>query len=232
MNFLKYDGQRILVFAPHADDEVLGCGGIIQKFIKHDSPVRVVIGTFALGSDKKFRKETKQYEEYSGAVRMDEFINALKILGVQDRRVLYVDSLVVQYQNQLDRIPKCELIGKIEEEINDFNPTILLIPSFTRHQDHAALYEACLAAARPYYWNGSVLVYETDGELKFKPSLYIPLSSDEIEKKLKAISAYKTQLRSSCHPVNPLSQKAKAIFRGQIIYEDYAEAFQIFRLHG
>lgn len=232
MNFLKYDGQRILIFAPHADDEVLGCGGIIQKFIKHDSLVRVVIGAFVLGSDKKYRKETKQYEGYSGKVRLDELNKALKILGVQDSRILYVDSLVVQYQNQLDQIPKWELICKIEEEINDFNPTILFIPSSTRHQDHAILHEACIAAARPYYWNGSVLVYETDGELKFDPNLYIPLSSDEIEKKLKAINAYKTQLRSNRHPVNPLSQKAKAEFRGQIIYENYAEAFQVFRLHG
>lgn len=232
MNFLKYDGQRVLIFAPHADDEVLGCGGIIQKFIKHDSPVRVVIGAFVMGSDKKFRKESKQYEEYSGKVRMNEFINALKILDVHNSRVLYVDSSVVQYQNQLDQIPKYELISKIEEEISNFNPTILLIPSFTRHQDHAALHEACIAAARPYFWNGSVLIYETDGEIRFDPSLYIPLSSDEIEKKLKAISAYKTQLRSNCHPVNPLSQKAKAGFRGQVIYENYAEAFQVFRLHG
>ncbi len=232
MNFLKYDGQRILIFAPHADDEILGCGGIIQKFLKYDSPVRVVIGAFVLGSDKKFRKETNQYEEYSGKVRMAELINALEILGVQDSRILYVDSFDVQYQNHFDQIPKCELISKIEEEINSFSPSIIFIPSSTRHQDHAALHEACIAAARPYFWNGSVLVYETDGEIKFEPNLYVPLSLDEIEKKLKAISAYKTQVRSNCHPVNPHSQKAKAKFRGQVIYEDYAEAFQVFRLHG
>jgi N-acetylglucosamine malate deacetylase 1 len=123
-------------------------------------------------------------------------------------------------------IPRVELASKIEKEIESFNPTVIYIPSKTRHQDHTAL------ATQLYYWNGSVMVYETDGEISFQPHLYIPISLEEAEKKADALNVYKTQLGTKRHPIHPESLLTKAKFRGQSIYSDYAEAFQVIRLHG
>lgn len=35
--------ERILIIAPHPDDEVLGCSGLIQRSLKEEKPVDVVI---------------------------------------------------------------------------------------------------------------------------------------------------------------------------------------------
>ena len=34
--------QKILILSPHADDEVLGCGGIISKYSKEGHEINVV----------------------------------------------------------------------------------------------------------------------------------------------------------------------------------------------
>lgn len=38
--------DRVLVMAPHPDDEVLGCGGIIQRAVKMGLPVHVLFLTY------------------------------------------------------------------------------------------------------------------------------------------------------------------------------------------
>jgi N-acetylglucosamine malate deacetylase 1 len=229
---IQYENQRVLILAPHADDEVIGCGGVIQKYLENQSAVRVVIATFVLGTYQKFYKEKKSYENYSGMVRLKEMEKAYKILGVDNYDIMYVDSEGKDYHSKLDTLPRVDLVSKIEKEIDAFKPTVIFIPSKTKHQDHTAFHEAALTAIRPYYWNGSVFVYETDGEISFDPNMFVPLTQEQAEKKAKALAAYGTQVGGSNHPTNPQFLLTKAIFRGQSVYSDYAEAFQIIRLHG
>ncbi|MCF6093324.1 PIG-L family deacetylase [Microaerobacter geothermalis] len=233
MNSFNYESQRVLILAPHADDETIGCGGVIQKYIKYNSQVRILIASFVMGQYIKYQKENEEYKVYSGKERIKEMQEAFRILGITDFHFLFVDdSEMIQYHSQLDILPKIRLVTKIEEHIRDFKPTIMYIPSLTKHQDHVILHEVGMTVARPYFWNGSVIVYETDGELMFQPNLYVPLTNEEMDRKKKALSAYKTQLGKERHPVHPHSQTVKAQFRGQNIYEYCAEAFQIVRLHG
>ncbi len=233
MQSLSYENQRVLILAPHADDETIGCGGVIQKYLKHQSPVRVVVASFVMGSYMKYKTEDGQYKPYSGTERLQEVHQALKILGVSDFHFLFIDDQdPIQYHSQLDSIPKITIVNKIEEHIQDFKPTILFIPSITKHQDHLILHESGITASRPYFWSGSVIVYETDGELSFTPNLFVPLSKEELVKKNEALEAYKTQIGSDRHPVHTHMQTVKAEYRGQYIYQYFAEAFQIIRLHG
>lgn len=227
-----FSQQRVLILAPHADDEVIGCGGVIQKFLKENSAVRVVIATFVKGRYHKFYKEKNRYEVYDGKQRLEELKRSHAILGVTDCRLLYTDEETVRYHSRLDAIPKIELITKLEAEISDFQPTVVFIPSKTKHQDHTALHEAALSATRPYFWNGSVIVYETDGELTFYPNFFVSLTEEEMRIKAKSLEAYQTQIGSTLHPVNPETLIIKAKYRGQYIYSPYAEAFEIKRLCG
>lgn len=229
----RYEGERALILAPHADDETLGCGGIIQKFIASGSPVRIVIATFVTLEYHRYRKEKEEYTSYSGIDRLKELHEALAILGVTDLHFLYVDSVhPPQYHSRLDMVSRFDLVATIEHHIGDFHPTIMFLPSHTKHQDHVALHDAGVTAGRPYYWSGSIGVYETDGELNFRPNLYVPLTEEQVEKKAKALATYQTQVGSMRHPVNPEFVIAKARVRGQAIYEDYAEAFELLRVHG
>jgi LmbE family N-acetylglucosaminyl deacetylase len=233
MGIVQYTLQRALVLAPHADDETLGCAGVIQKYISQGSSVRTVIASLTLNDSKRYSKEESSYGTYSGRRRISELKEAMSLLGVVDYHILYPDLSGKQlYDSKLDRIPRAELVANIECHIEEFRPTVLYIPSITKHQDHEALHQAAIAAARPYFWNGTILVYETDGELSFQPNLFISLTRDEITLKMKALKAYKTQIGSIRHPVHPESLFHKAKFRGNQIYEEFAEAFEVIRIQG
>lgn len=229
---VQYDRQRILILAPHADDEIIGCGGVIQKYLKNQSDVRVVIASFVYGTYHKYYMENNNYKNYDGIDRLKELEQSYKIIGIEDYDFLYTDKEQVRYHSKLDTIPRIELVSKIEDEIQTFKPTVIYIPSMTKHQDHTALHEAALTATRPYYWNGSVIVYETDGEISFHPNLFVPISTEEANKKAKALEEFKTQVGPNGHPTNPEFLLTKAKYRGQSIYSDYAEAFQVLRIHG
>ncbi|WP_424767719.1 PIG-L deacetylase family protein [Paenibacillus sp. sgz302251] len=233
MDVFLYSGQRALVLAPHADDETLGCAGVIQKYISHGSSVRIVIASLTLKDSKRYRKEESSYGTYSGMKRISELKEAMQLLGVSDFHILYKDRTGKQlYDSQLDRIPRAELVANLERHIEDFRPTVLYIPSITKHQDHEALHQAAIASTRPYFWNGTILVYETDGELSFQPNLYVSLSEEEMNRKMKVLEAYQTQIGSIRHPVHPESLLHKAKFRGNQIFKEFAEAFQIIRMYG
>lgn len=232
MRALQYHKQKVLVIAPHADDEIIGCGGVIQKFLKSGSEVRVLIASFVNGSYHKFQSEKKEYKTYDGQTRFKELEESHRIIGLKDYSFLYTDEDEVNYHSRMDTIPRIELASKLEKEILQFKPTIIFIPSVTKHQDHTAIHEAALTATRPYFWNGTVLVYETDGEFSFQPNLFVPINRRELQRKQEALKAYKTQVGSKRHPISPQALLAKARFRGQSIYRNFAEAFQVTRFHG
>ncbi len=222
-----------MILAPHADDETIGCGGVIQKYLSNGSEVRIVIASFVRNKYQKYKKDIQQYEDYSGSVRIKEMKRAFEILGITDYHIMYWDSSEnTRYHSKLDNIPRFDLVQNIEGHIQNFNPTIIYIPSITKHQDHEYLHSAAITATRPYFWNGSVITYETDGEFYFQPNLFVQLTEEEANKKAQALGAYQTQLGSEKHPVNSSFSLTKAKYRGQSIYVDYAEAFQIVRLHG
>ena len=81
-------GERILILAPHPDDEVIGCAGIIQEAIASGARVKIVYLTngehnqFVFIVYKK-RVIFRQKEFISlGEVRRQESIEAMKLLGI------------------------------------------------------------------------------------------------------------------------------------------------------
>ena len=84
---LKTD-DRILILAPHPDDEVLGCGGVILQAIKKGLPLKVVFFTYGDSNEwsfLKYRKRlivTPKQIRGMGLVRYKEAVEAAKILGV------------------------------------------------------------------------------------------------------------------------------------------------------
>jgi LmbE family N-acetylglucosaminyl deacetylase len=80
--------DRILVLAPHPDDETLACGGILQQAMARKLPVRVVFLTYGDSNQWSFLLYRKRPElssgqvEGMGEVRHDEAVAATKTLGV------------------------------------------------------------------------------------------------------------------------------------------------------
>jgi LmbE family N-acetylglucosaminyl deacetylase len=88
--------DRILVLAPHPDDEVLGAGGVIQQAVAMQLPVKVVFLTNGDSNQWSFliyRKHPVVFPaavETMGLVRHDEAINASRILGVGAENLIFL----------------------------------------------------------------------------------------------------------------------------------------------
>jgi LmbE family N-acetylglucosaminyl deacetylase len=81
--------QRLVVFAPHPDDEALGCGGLIQQAIRAGAAVKVVMLTngdgFRVAVERQFRALRVGPADYVrfAALRQQEARRALGALGVK-----------------------------------------------------------------------------------------------------------------------------------------------------
>lgn len=94
---LTFNAQdRILILAPHPDDEVLGCGGIIQKAVKLKLPLRIVFFTYGDNNQWSFLVYRKRpvvmprAVQTMGLVRHDEAIAAARALGVWPEQLTFL----------------------------------------------------------------------------------------------------------------------------------------------
>ena len=88
--------DRILVLAPHPDDEVLGVGGYMATAIKNNATVKVVIATNGDGerfsASSGFRKIQTKPKDYIaiGYARQKESVAALKVLGLSENNIVFL----------------------------------------------------------------------------------------------------------------------------------------------
>jgi len=200
--------MKNLVISPHIDDEVLGCGGILDK---HSFVLECGVDNFHVVSRDK---------------RIQELEKAQELLGF-DFEIL--TNLVNNYE-----VPV--LIDQLSDTINRIKPDKIFIPYPSYNQDHQAVYKASLIALRPHdinFFVKKVLIYEQphtflwdhsyDLATSFKPNYFVPI---DIQKKKKAYSCLESQVRSFRSPT--LVEELAAI-RGRQSNSDFAEAFQTIR---
>lgn len=214
---------KILVIAPHADDEVLGCGGTIIKHKKAGDQVAVCIVT------KPHLPDWSQ--EYIDD-RVKEIQNAKNILGVD--QIFQLDFKAAG----LDSIPHKDLNKAIGEVISEFKPEIVYAPyGQDVHKDHqlvaSAVFDSCLVACRQGI--KELYAYETVSETdrypflsKFFPNVYIDISN-EFDDKIKAMQCYSKEVKQWPHPRSLEAIKISAQKRGSESGLDYAEAFVLIK---
>lgn len=220
--------KKVLIIAPHNDDDILGCGGIMAKNQKKGIDVFVAVVTNGhLGAPELFKKEgTKK-------VRL-ETKKAHSFLGVKKTYFLDFPAL------RLDTIPSYQLSIAIEKIIRNYDITDLYIPHRGDiHKDHYITFEAALVSARPINNNPveRIYVYETLSETEwatpFRDDVFIPTVfvniEDFINKKLKAFSFYSTQIKEFPHPRSLESIENLSKYRGATVGFDRAEAFMLIR---
>jgi len=120
---LKPD-DRILVLAPHPDDEVLGCAGIIQKAVRMHLPLRVVFLTYGDSNQWSFliyrRRPVfgSQAVQQMGLVRHDEAVAASKVLGVDPGNLTFLGypdfgTIQIWYSHWGDRPPFRSMLTRV-----------------------------------------------------------------------------------------------------------------------
>ena len=243
--------DRLLILAPHPDDEVLGCGGIIQRALAMQVPIDVVLFTYGDNNQWSFLVYRKHPVLIPGAVkrmglvRHDEAIAAAQALGLGAEHLTFLGypdfgTMQIWKTHWGDRPPFRSMLTKViavpyenarrpgapykgEEVLRDLTtiiralrPTKIFVSHPGDHMpDHAALY----LFTRVALW---------DLESELRPELYpylvhfkgwprprglhpkepleppalfrndiswsaYQLSADEVERKLRAIQAHRTQ---------------------------------------
>ena len=217
--------MKILVIAAHPDDEILGVGGTINKYIRRGEQVYVYIVTE--GCSTQDRVNSKVLER-----KRKEALKANEILGVEEIIFGNLPDM------KLDTLPHFELNNEILKIVDRVSPDIV----FTHHysdlnNDHRKVYEATMVACRPLNNKiKEIYLYEvlsstewSGNEKNFVPNTFISLEEYDLEMKIKAIQEYKTELREYPHPRSEKGIENLAKYRGQIISAKYAETFELIR---
>ncbi|RKI06242.1 PIG-L family deacetylase [Corallococcus sp. AB030] len=133
-----------MVFAPHPDDETLGCGGAILQKRRAGAAVRIVLLTDGASSHAHLisRDELK-------AQRAQEALGAAKVLGVEEAEVF----LLGFPDGALDANREAA-VARVEDLLRRHRPEQLFVPyARGEHADHVStnhlVHEAVARVGRP-----------------------------------------------------------------------------------
>jgi len=218
--------KRVLVVAPHPDDETLGVGGTIAKHSAQGDEVFVLMVSGHLPPIYS----RKAYEE-----TVSEAYSAFSVLGVKKSEFLEIPATMIGDQ------PLHEVNGRISKVVNDFNPHIVLCPYPDRHIDHRLVFDSVMVATRPLGAGKDIKIvaaYETLSEThwnaphiepNFTPNWVVDIS-DHISEKLNALECYKSQISEFPGPRSIEAVEALAKFRGTQAGFGYGEGLHIVRM--
>jgi len=202
--------RHALVFAPHPDDEILGCGGTLHLWAQSGVPIRVVIVTDGA--------RCLDGPETVVSVRREESRAAARVIGYgepefwdfPDRDLRYGEGLV---RRLLEKIQECEAHWILAPALSE------------RHPDHQVVGLAAAEAVRRLQGERELVFYEVSAPLQ--PNLFIDITTVE-EIKGQAMACFTSQ-----EALQPYSQRMQGLNR----YRAYslgsacraAEAF--YRIH-
>lgn len=217
--------MKVLVIAPHPDDEVIGVGGTIAKRVHNGDEVFVCVAT---------RGKEPLYDEAQVTQVRNECRKADQFLGVMETVFLDFPAVI------LETVPRYELNSKISEVIQKIQPDEVYIPHRGDMQlDHQMVVDAAMVALRPKYTHvvKRVYAYETLSETgwnipntvnEFIPTVYEDIS-DTLAAKLAAMDVFQSQLAPFPAARSIGAIEALAKYRGTTVNVAAAEAFSLVR---
>jgi len=231
--------QRVLVIAPHPDDELIGCGGLMSRIKREGGEVHVLYVTVA---------DTPDFSA-AGVSTADERLREIKLTA----EFYPLDSYHLalpgeQYHLKLDNLPRGELMALLERpehplSIPVLKPTVVITPDITSYnQAHKAMAHATISALRPgpdalRHQPSLVLMYEEvadgwSGEQVPNRNFFVELTGTDLDRKIEALKLHASQWREHPHTRSELAFRSLAAVRGVQSGRPYAEAFHCLRWRG
>jgi len=217
--------MKVIVIAPHPDDEVLGVGGTLLRRKDEGAQVAWLIVT-SISIKQGFSDEKVKQ-------RAEEIKRIKKLIGFDSVFELNFPT------TQLDRIPMSELVTEISGVFKLFEPNEIFVPHPTDvHTDHGAVFNAAAGCTKWFRYPSvkRVLAYETLSETDFglgtaqgfRPNCFVNIEP-YLEDKLRAMSIYSSELGEFPFPRSHEAIRALAAVRGAAAGFKAAEAFQLLR---
>lgn len=200
---MEKEQRKILVVGCHPDDVELGCGGTIAKHLEMGHKVYALI-------------LTRGQQGKHTVLSQEECRNSMKILGIDD---VFFGELVDGYVEDNHKV-----VSMIEQYIVKLGIDRVYTHYYNdRHQDHRNCSRAVSAAARKV---PEIFLYEGPSTLTgFEAHYYIGLTDEQLQKKLDALSCYKSQIEKGI--VNLHWIRSLAGVHGSVCNTKYAEAFAL-----
>lgn len=222
--------MKVLVVAPHADDEVLGVGGSIARHSASGDSVSVAIMTgHGENPHPLWTRETWVRGRAEAA-------KALELLGVDT--LIFEEIPAAQVVEQ----PLWQLNAVTKKVLDEVRPDVLYVPfPFDMHKDHREIFHSFSVAWRPSNDAGGlvreVYAYETQSETHwnaaylepgFLPNTWVDIG-DFLDRKLAALACYESQVQPWPHARSLEAVSHLARWRGSQMGMEAAEAFVLIR---
>ena len=217
--------MKILVVAPHPDDEVLGVGGtLLRRKEEGDDISWLIVTKMSIENGWSSAKVDERNREIVEITKLFRFNSVFQLD--------FIPTL-------LDQVPMKDLVDSISEVILKFSPTEIFVPHPSDiHSDHRVTFEA-VASCTKWFRSPSVkriLAYETLSETnfslapaqKFNPNVYINIEN-YLQEKIKAMTIYKSETGAFPFPRSNEAIVALASLRGASSGFKAAEAFELLR---
>ena len=189
--------ERVLIVAPHPDDDVISAGGVIQRAIAAGGEIRVLFLTNGESNPWPQRAQLRKWRitaadrEGWAALRAKEAVAGLELLGAPAGCAHFL-RFPDQQLSSMARNADESVLTAIANHVRDFRPSLAIVPSvFDFHSDHRAAAYFSHRAIEPQV----IATYVVHGHVPQQRTRFsIQLTESEQRKKRDAIGEHATQL--------------------------------------
>jgi LmbE family N-acetylglucosaminyl deacetylase len=226
--------KKIMLVVAHPDDEILGLGATMNLLIKNwNVKTHVVI----LGEGITSRSEKRDAEKWETELKF----HRENIYKAQESIGYHSVSIYNLPDNRFDSVDLLDIIKIIEKEKKEFLPNVI----FTHHGgdlniDHQRTFESVITSCRPMQDEivKTIITFETPSGTEWRassdpkhfiPNLYVEISEENLNAKIKGMESYEFEKRKYPHPRSPEALKIQSQRCGITVGYLLAEAFTIIR---
>lgn len=218
--------KRVLVVAPHADDESLGCGGTLLKHKQNGDEIHWLIVTQM--------SSACGYSEEAMLKRQEEVLAVTQQYGFKSVHQFAFSPAL------LDTESKSNLVDAFSAVMNQVKPQIVYTPFRNDvHSDHEVVFDVVASTTKSfrYPFIEKILAYETlsetdfnikPGNTMFSPNVFVDIS-EFMEKKISILKLYASEMGEFPFPRSIKAIKSLGHVRGVQAGCDSAEAFMLLK---
>lgn len=217
--------MKVLVVAPHPDDEVLGVAGTLLRRKAEGCDLAWVIVTGI--SIEHGWDVVKVQQRESEITQVSEMIGFDKVF-----RLNFPTTL-------LNQTSMPDLITALSDIFKTFEPEEIFVPHYSDiHTDHRIVFDAVAACSKWFRYPsiGKILAYETLSETdfslavtgRFQANYFVNISS-YLDEKIKIMSVYASEMGAFPFPRSAEALRALAALRGVASGYEAAEAFELLK---